>query len=57
MLAMLEQNGVDDCLVFSDKATFHQTGKVNKHNTRMWGTERPHLTLEPIQDFLKVNVF
>ena len=36
MQVMLEEDGFDDRLVFSDEATFHVTGKVNKHNTRMW---------------------
>ena len=42
MQAMLEEDGFDDRLVFSDEATVHLTGKVNKHNTRIWGTEHPH---------------
>ena len=54
MQAMLEEHGFDDRLVFSDKATFHLTGKVNKHNTRIWGTEHPHLTLEHVRDSPKV---
>ena len=62
MQAMLEENGFDDRLVFSDEATFHLTGKVNKHNTRIWGTriwgtEHPRSTLEHVRDSPKVNVF
>ena len=52
MQAMLE--GFDDHLVFSDKATFHLTGKVNKHNTHIWGTE--HSMLEHAQDSPKMNM-
>ena len=33
MQVMLEKEGFDDRLVFGDEATFHETGKVNKHNT------------------------
>ena len=57
MQAMLEEDGFDDRLVFSNEATFHLTGKVNKHNTCIWGTEHPHSTLEHVQDSPKVNVF
>ena len=57
MQTMLEEDRFDDCLVFSDEATFHLTGKVNKHNTCIWGTEHPHSMLEHVQDSPKVNVF
>ena len=57
MQAMLEEDGFDDRLVFSDEATFHLTGKVNEHNTRIWGTEHPHSTLKHVRDSPKVNVF
>ena len=43
--------------VFSDKAAFHVCGKVNHHNVRIWGTENPHATMEPVHDLPKVNVF
>ena len=46
MQEKLEDDGFDDRLIFSDKATFHVNGKVNKHNTRIWGTENPHEILE-----------
>jgi hypothetical protein len=44
-------------LVFSDEATFHLSGKVNRHNVRIWGTESPHATVQHERDFPKVNVF
>ena len=31
---------------FSDEATFHVSGKLNKHNVRIWGSENPHATRE-----------
>ena len=34
------------CIIFSDECVFHVSGKVNKHNVRIWGTERPHETRE-----------
>ena len=57
MQAMLEEDGFDDRHVFSNEATFHPTVKVNRHNTRIWGTEHSHLTLEHVRDSPKVNVF
>ena len=29
-------------ICFSDEATFHVSGKLNKHNVRIWGSEHPH---------------
>ena len=53
----LEDNGLDDRLVFSDEATFHLNGRVNMHNTCIWGTENPHEIHEHERDSPKVNVF
>jgi len=39
--AMTEE-GFLDRVVFSDKSTFHISGKVHRHNVRIWGTEHPH---------------
>ena len=44
-------------LVFSNEATFHTNGKVNRHNARIWGEENPHATIEHERDLPKVNVF
>ena len=46
-----------NCTCFSDKATFHVSGKLNKHNARIWGTENPHITRENERDSPKVNVW
>ena len=35
-----------NCICFSDEATFHVSGKLNKHNARIRGTENPHITRE-----------
>ena len=48
--AMLEEDGFDDRLVFSDEATFHLTGIVNKYDTRIWRTKHPRSMLEHVQD-------
>ena len=57
MQVMLEEEGFDDRLVYSDEATFHVTGKVNKRNTRIWVTEHPHALQKHVRDSPKVNVF
>ena len=57
MQVMLEEDGFDDRLMFSDEATFHVTGKVNEHNPRMWETEHPHAIQEHVRDSSQVNVF
>ena len=31
---------------FSDEATFHISGKLNKHSVRIWGSQNPHATRE-----------
>ena len=42
---------------FSDEATFHLSGKLNKHNVRIWGSENPHASRELQRDSPKVNVW
>ncbi|PNF31329.1 hypothetical protein B7P43_G10895 [Cryptotermes secundus] len=44
-------------VIFSDEATFHLSGKVNRHNVRMWGSQNPRITLEHVRKSPKVNVF
>ena len=37
MLQMMEDNeNFSSLLIFSDEATFHLNGKINKHNVRIW---------------------
>ncbi|GBN03076.1 hypothetical protein AVEN_135169-1 [Araneus ventricosus] len=55
--AKLEENGFANRLVFTDEATFHLCGKVNRHNLRFWGTENPHRTIEHQRYSPKMNVF
>ncbi|KAG8229973.1 hypothetical protein J437_LFUL008547 [Ladona fulva] len=58
---VLEQMAVNntflDRLVFSDEATFHLLGQVNRHNIRIRGNENPHESVEHERDSPKVNVF
>jgi hypothetical protein len=42
---------------FSDEATFHVSGAVNRRNARIWGSESPHAYVEHQRDSPKVNVF
>jgi len=44
-------------IIFSDEATFHLSGKVNRYNVRIWGSENLHATLEVEHDSPKLNVF
>ena len=44
------------CVVFSDEVTFHLSGKVNRHNVRIWGSENPHAVIEHRRESEKVNV-
>jgi len=48
------ENEVDylNKVVFSNEATFHPNGKVNRH-VRMWGTEYPHKNVEHVWDLPK----
>jgi hypothetical protein len=42
---------------FSDEATFHNSGTVNRRTVRIWGSENPHAYVEHQRDSRKVNVF
>ncbi|KAG8238879.1 hypothetical protein J437_LFUL018440, partial [Ladona fulva] len=55
---ILEQLAVNDIfldkLVFSDEATFHLSGQVNRQNIRIWGSENPQESVEHERDSPKV---
>jgi hypothetical protein len=42
---------------FSDEATFHVSGAVNRRSVRIWGSETPHAYVEHQRDSPKVKVF
>ncbi|KFM75908.1 hypothetical protein X975_13916, partial [Stegodyphus mimosarum] len=44
-------------IMFSDEASFHLSGIVNRHNVRIWGSENPHEYREAQRDSSKVNVW
>ena len=47
---MLQRISEDEAFLkrvcFSDEATFHVSGKLNKHNVRIWGLENPQSNRE-----------
>ncbi|KFM58633.1 hypothetical protein X975_22411, partial [Stegodyphus mimosarum] len=43
-------------IMFSDEASFHLSGIVNRHNVRIWGSENPHEYRKAQRDSSKVNV-
>ena len=53
----LKEDQFNEPLVFSDLATFHTTGKVNKLNVCIWSKENFHATIEHERESQKVNVF
>jgi hypothetical protein len=58
MLNPLEEDNLFlDKIIFSDEATFHFSGKVNRHNLIIWGSQNPHQVVEHVRDSPKVNVF
>jgi hypothetical protein len=44
-------------LIVCDEATFNLSGKVSRHNVRIWELENPHEILPHERDSLKINVF
>lgn len=57
VLQKMEDHAFLQSVIFSDEATFHLSGKVNRHNVRIWGLQNPHSTLEHERDSPKINVF
>jgi len=51
------QPDIVNLMAFSDEATFHTSGHVNRHNTIFWGMENPHVIREHKRDSPKVNVW
>ena len=35
---------------FSDESTFHVSGLINRHNSRIWGSQNPHESYELKRD-------
>jgi hypothetical protein len=43
--------------IFSDEAASYVSGRVNRHNCRIWGSENPHAIKEIKRDSAKVNAW
>ena len=52
-----DDNDYLNSVVFSDEATFHVSGKVNKHNIRIWGSENLCEVVKKERDSSKINVW
>jgi hypothetical protein len=37
-------------LIFGNESTFHLSGKVDKHNVRIWGTENTRELVQYVRD-------
>ena len=48
---------MQDNILFSDEAIFHLSGRVNRHNTRIWGTENSKVIKEKEHDSSKLVVW
>ena len=57
LLSRMETDqGLFERFIFSDEATF-LSRKVNRHNTRIWGSQNTHALIEMERDSQKVNMF
>lgn len=53
-----ENPALPQSILFSDEATFHLSGRVNRHNCVYWAEENPHIAVEGhLQNDPKVNVW
>jgi hypothetical protein len=52
-----EEDDIVNHFIFSDGATFHTNGIVNRNNCQIWGTQKPQEIIEYEGDSPKVNVF
>ena len=57
LIDQIESANLINKILFSDEATFHTRGKVNRHNCRIWADEKPPNFLEWERDTTKVNVW
>jgi hypothetical protein len=54
MQVSMMEDGFLDRVVFSDESGFHISGKVHRHNVRIWGTENPHKMVQYEWAFPKI---
>ena len=48
MLSRIEDEDFLKKVMFTDEACFHVSGKINRHNVRIWGSVNPHMVIEHI---------
>lgn len=53
----MEEDGFAEKLDFSDEATFHVCGRVNRHSLRILGTEHSHASVKHVHYSPEVAVF
>ena len=57
LLPIVTDRNNDDLIFFSDEATFHLFGVVNKHNWRIWSENNPFMTVEVALNSPKIIVW
>jgi len=57
MQEAMTEEGFLDFVVFSDESMFHISGKVHRHNVRVWNNENPHEMVQHERASPKINVF
>jgi hypothetical protein len=57
LLPILNEPNNEGLIFFSDEATFHISGIVNKHNCRIWSEDNPYMTAETALNSPKVTVW
>ena len=57
LLPIVTDRNNDDLIFFSDEATFHLSGVVNKHNCRIWSEDNPFMTVEVALSSPKIIVW
>jgi hypothetical protein len=56
-LSRLDDDAFLKHAAFCDMAIFHISGKVNRHNCWIWGSENPHEVMEHEHDTPRLNVW
>ena len=56
LIPMLEDNQIQQNLFFSEEAILYLNELVNKHNVRYWSDTNPHVTIETVMKYPKLNV-
>jgi hypothetical protein len=57
ILEDMEEDNFPERRIISDESAFHLSGKVNRHNVRIWGNENHCVIVEVERDSPKLNVF